>query len=115
MPGLNPTFHSALQRIIRHCLEKSPQERYQSASDIAFDLEMLADPASDAPGSAGSQTQRTRNASAGSLQRLLSLAVLALALLIFAAHPPMGRLVHVSLSPPEKMTFTSGTGPGYFP
>ena len=45
LAGLNPHIPSALQRIIRHCLEKGPQERYQSASDIAFDLEMLTDPA----------------------------------------------------------------------
>jgi serine/threonine protein kinase/tetratricopeptide (TPR) repeat protein len=27
-----------LQRVISHCLEKSPQERFQSARDLAFDL-----------------------------------------------------------------------------
>jgi hypothetical protein len=32
----------ALDRIVRHCLEKSPQERFQSASDIAFALEALS-------------------------------------------------------------------------
>ena len=29
-------------RIIRHCLEKDPEERFQSARDLAFDLEALA-------------------------------------------------------------------------
>lgn len=29
----------ALDRIIRHCLEKSPDQRFQSARDLAFDLE----------------------------------------------------------------------------
>jgi len=28
----------ALERIVRHCLEKSPNERFQSARDLAFDL-----------------------------------------------------------------------------
>ena len=32
----------ALERIVRHCLEKSPSERFQSAHDIAFDLQMLS-------------------------------------------------------------------------
>ena len=32
----------ALDRIVRHCLEKSPQERFQSASDIGFALEALS-------------------------------------------------------------------------
>ena len=31
-----------LDRIVHHCLEKSPEERFQSARDIAFDLEALA-------------------------------------------------------------------------
>ena len=32
----------SLERIIRHCLEKSPSERFQSARDLAFDLTSLA-------------------------------------------------------------------------
>ena len=31
----------ALERIITHCLEKQPQDRFQSARDLAFDLESL--------------------------------------------------------------------------
>jgi Tol biopolymer transport system component len=36
----NPT--PGLDRVIRHCLEKNPAQRFQSASDIAFDLETLS-------------------------------------------------------------------------
>lgn len=32
----------ALERIVRHCLEKQPSRRFQSAHDIAFDLESLS-------------------------------------------------------------------------
>jgi len=32
----------ALERIVRHCLEKQPGRRFQSAHDIAFDLESLS-------------------------------------------------------------------------
>ena len=31
-----------LDRIVRHCLEKNPEERFQSARDIAFDLETVS-------------------------------------------------------------------------
>ena len=31
----------ALDRIVRHCLEKAPSERFQSARDLAFDLEAV--------------------------------------------------------------------------
>lgn len=32
----------ALERIVLHCLEKNPEERFQSAGDLAFDLESLS-------------------------------------------------------------------------
>jgi len=32
----------SLDRIVRHCLEKSPSARFQSAGDIAFDLETVS-------------------------------------------------------------------------
>ncbi|HJW15216.1 MAG TPA: protein kinase, partial [Thermoanaerobaculia bacterium] len=34
----------ALERIIRHCLEKQPEERFRSAHDLAFALEAVASP-----------------------------------------------------------------------
>ncbi|HYM75309.1 MAG TPA: protein kinase [Candidatus Dormibacteraeota bacterium] len=37
-PGLPP----ALQRIVHRCLEKNPEQRFQSASDLAFALEALS-------------------------------------------------------------------------
>src|ERR1700722_17628439 len=44
-PELNETNRSvspALERIVQHCLEKNPESRFHSASDIAFDLEHLS-------------------------------------------------------------------------
>jgi Tol biopolymer transport system component len=44
-PSLSETNRSlppALERIVGHCLEKNPEERFQSARDIAFDLEQLS-------------------------------------------------------------------------
>ncbi|HEV8231118.1 MAG TPA: protein kinase [Thermoanaerobaculia bacterium] len=38
----NRDIHPGLDRIVRHCLEKNPQERFQSARDVAFDLEALS-------------------------------------------------------------------------
>jgi Tol biopolymer transport system component len=36
----------ALDRIVRHCLEKSPEARFHSAGDVAFDLEALSNASS---------------------------------------------------------------------
>jgi Tol biopolymer transport system component len=38
----------ALDRIVLHCLEKNPEERFQSARDIAFDIEALSGVSSQA-------------------------------------------------------------------
>jgi len=38
----NREIHPGLDRIVRHCLEKNVQERFQSARDVAFDLEALS-------------------------------------------------------------------------
>jgi dipeptidyl aminopeptidase/acylaminoacyl peptidase len=44
-PGLSETNRNlppGLERIVGHCLEKNPEERFQSVRDIAFDLEQLS-------------------------------------------------------------------------
>ena len=38
----NPNIAPGLERVVWHCLEKSPERRFQSASDIAFALESLS-------------------------------------------------------------------------
>src|ERR1700685_1183049 len=37
-----PLEDLALDRVVRRCLEKSPEQRFQSASDLAFNLEALS-------------------------------------------------------------------------
>lgn len=53
-----PTVSPALERAVRRCLEKSPEQRFQSASDLAFALELSSDSGSasaHAPASAKSR------------------------------------------------------------
>ena len=49
-----------LTRILGHCLEKDPAERFQSARDIAFDLEALAKAPGREPASSTGRPGRTR-------------------------------------------------------
>jgi Tol biopolymer transport system component len=39
---VRPEITPGLERIVRHCLEKNPRERFQTARDVAFALDALA-------------------------------------------------------------------------
>ncbi len=43
LSATNRQIPPGLERIVRHCLEKNPEERFHSAHDLAFDLEALSD------------------------------------------------------------------------
>jgi serine/threonine protein kinase len=72
----NRNVPPALDRIVRHCLEKNPEERFHSAHDVAFDLETLT--------SISSSTVATR-AVAKITHRRTMVAVIALAVLVGTA------------------------------
>ena len=38
----NQNISPGLERVVRHCIEKNPERRFQSAHDLAFDLEALS-------------------------------------------------------------------------
>src|SRR4029077_16541689 len=42
LSATNRNSQPGLERIVRHCLEKNPEERFYSARDLAFDLEALS-------------------------------------------------------------------------
>ncbi len=99
----NKEIHPGLDRLVRHCLEKNPEERFQSARDIAFDLEALS--TTSAP--SGTDV-RTLPGQAG--RRLRLFPVLAAILLAAAAGVIAGRR-SVSLVQPQfqRLTFQRGT------
>ncbi len=55
-----PGTPAALQRIVHRCLEKKPERRFQSASDLAFALESLSGPTTSPPGAGEEKTQPKR-------------------------------------------------------
>jgi Tol biopolymer transport system component len=42
LTAMNGSIPPALERVLRHCLEKNKEERFQSARDLSFDLEALS-------------------------------------------------------------------------
>ena len=77
----NKDIHPGLDRIVRHCLEKNPEERFESARDVAFDLEALSgshrhddhrgdgenDDATELPAASGGRRGRLAIGAAGGL------------------------------------------------
>ena len=81
VPELSETARNVppgLERIVRHCLEKNPAQRFHSASDIAFDLEALTE--ISATTKSGAQAAVAHASSTGLRRKLAGAAgVLALA------------------------------------
>ena len=42
LTAINPNVSPGLDRVIRHCMEKSPEQRFQSARDLAFQLDVIS-------------------------------------------------------------------------
>ncbi|HEY3171208.1 MAG TPA: protein kinase [Thermoanaerobaculia bacterium] len=76
----NKNLPPALERIVRHCLEKSPQLRIQSARDLAYDLEALSG-VSGTTVAPRLQPARSRRALAVGLTAAAALALVALGFL----------------------------------
>ena len=63
-----PSIPPALQRVVNRCLEKNPEQRFHSASDLAFALDALSDSgASPALGAQVPSHSRARRALVWSL------------------------------------------------
>jgi Tol biopolymer transport system component len=96
-----------LDRIVRHCLEKNPAQRFHSAGDLAFDLEALSDVSSSKSGALAAASE----ARAQDFRRKLTVAGLGLvaAAAILAAGWWIGRSGAYA-PPPEyqQITFRNG-------
>ena len=74
-PGISevtPNLPPSLQRVVHRCLEKNPEQRFQSASDLAFALDALSD-----SGAASSASAANIVTSAGRRWKIIVPAVVA--------------------------------------
>ncbi|MBK9065216.1 MAG: serine/threonine-protein kinase [Acidobacteria bacterium] len=58
LSGPNRIVDPALERLVRHCLEKSPEERFQSARDLAYALSTLTSSSGALSGATGAVSAR---------------------------------------------------------
>jgi Tol biopolymer transport system component len=99
----NPNIPTALEHIARRCIEKAPEQRFQAASDLAFDLEELLGSSSSLAPVVGQQGRGERLAWAVAI--FLFLVVLALAGLHFRRAPTEVGVMRFIIPPPPKTTF----------
>jgi eukaryotic-like serine/threonine-protein kinase len=85
---LAPDAPAAFERIVRRCLEKNPEQRFQSATDLAFALDSLADPASASPTSAHAVRKDAPSRRHGPLIAAVALALLVVAAVAYLALRP---------------------------
>ena len=113
----NSQINPALERVVMHCLEKSPERRFQSARDVAFALEALSGLSSSRtmttplPPTAGRPKNRERLAwivATGLL--LVLLAALPFVIAYLRRAPIDERVLKFSVLLPEKTNLT-GTVP----
>jgi hypothetical protein len=105
LSATNRSVQPGLERIVRHCLEKNPEERFYSARDLAFDLEALS----------GESTSGSRAASipaASIARRRVSMPVVAVAALAALVAGALGGrlLLRKSAEPPRytRLSFRRG-------
>jgi Tol biopolymer transport system component len=105
----NRNVPPGLERIVRHCLEKSPTQRFHSAGDLAFDLEALTDVSSTSKSGAQAAAQQARSDNS---RRKLAVAAgaIAVAAAMLGAGWWLGRSSVVFSSPEyQQVTFRTGS------
>jgi len=120
---LAPETPAGLQRVVLRCLEKNPEQRFQSASDLAFALESLTDSGIAAPSSAhairtaagkdGAKdrgSERFRAVLAVAALAIVALAVLAYFWMLPAPAPKVSNYVQLSHDgQPKSLIGTDGS------
>jgi len=101
----NKEIHPGLDRIVRHCLEKNPEERFESARDVAFDLDALSG-VSAPTGAVTGVTETARKKSW--LAPALIAAAVALAAGLFAGYRTGKKAGYVPPPNYQQLTFRRG-------
>jgi serine/threonine protein kinase len=111
----NAKISPALERIVRRCLEKKAERRFQSTSDLAFALEALSAPSSSSGNSltttasalieTKAEPSSWRNRLAWIVAGLLGVALLILGVIYFNRPSSETRALRLSFNPPPELSF----------
>ena len=105
--SLDPMMPAALDRIVRTCLAKDPDERFQSAHDLSLQLAWLAEAGSQSSAilAATGPLRRAPQVTAWSIAAFFSLLATALAAILYLRPSRPEPLIRSSLMPPAGATF----------
>lgn len=109
-PSLSDAVSPPLDRVVRRCLEKDPDERWQSARDLQAELEWIAATPSVAP-ARPEHAINWRWFAAG----VLSAALIVIAVLFLSQNPAPAPIVRFHMFPPENTAFGGIPGPNVSP
>jgi eukaryotic-like serine/threonine-protein kinase len=104
---LQPSIPAALERAIRKCLAKDPDERWQSAGDLASELKWIAEGSGSLPLVAKPAPARGIRASEWLAWMFLAMAVIAIVVLSLVLGFSGGNkpVVRTQIAAPEKLQF----------
>ena len=104
--GVKPLTPSAFEHVVTTCLQKNPEERYQTAHDIKLELQWIAaDKSSPAAAPVMPAPSRSRER-LGWAAALVAAVVLTTAAVMLFYHPAQSaHSIRAVIDPPEKTTF----------
>ena len=103
---VSPMTPPALDRVVKTCLAKEPDDRWQTAHDVMLQLKWIAEGGSQAGVPAPLVARRkSRERLAWSIAAILALATIGLAAFSLSRPRTVPRAVRSSILPPEKTTY----------
>jgi Tol biopolymer transport system component len=105
---LEPMTPAALDRVVRSCLAKDPEDRWQSAGDAGKELKWIAEGAASMDAAARLAPRRGRERLAWTLAAVALLVSAASAVFILRRPEPPRRILRFAVAQPEKWAFGDG-------
>ena len=108
----NQRISPGLERLVHHCLEKNPEERFHSASDLAFALQALSGTASTSDKSITVAMPKLRSRTRErfvwiAVSGVLLISAIALTLYSFRSVSQEARVMRFLITPTEQASFLS--------
>jgi hypothetical protein len=112
MTELAPMSPPALERVVRHCLAKDPDDRIQTAHDVKLQLEGIAEPGSQVGAQVSVVAPRRgagRERLAWTLVAVAAIAAAAFGTLLMMKRAPSATPIHAAIPPPPGGSIVSNT------